>query len=188
MARSKRRTRIGAACLVAVAVVGCSSSGSPLADAASPSIRDTKESVGEQGIEVVAKRDGAPPGPAHVWVGWAHSGQRLQDLWASFGLDGDPPHLSGEAVVLAATGESSSCPSRLTDATVEGDTLHLSMVDEPAVTPPPDNYGCTADFNPVTFVLRVERDLVEHVSVVDFGDTEVSLGPADEVTSEDYGG
>lgn len=65
--------------------------------------------------------------------------------------------------MLAATGESSSCPSRLTDVTVEDHTLHLSLVDEPAITPAPDNYTCTSDFNPVTFVLRVERDLVEHV-------------------------
>lgn len=99
----------GAACLLALVVVGCSSR-SPFADTASPSVRDTEKSVGEQGIEVVAKHAGAPPGPGHVWVGWAHSRQVLQDLWASFGLDGDPPQLSGEAVVLAATGEISSCP------------------------------------------------------------------------------
>lgn len=85
-------------------------------------------------------------------------------LWAFFRLDGDPSRLSGEAVVLAATGESSSCPSHLSDATVEDATLHLSLKDEPAITPPPN------------------------MSVVDFGDTQVSLGPAGEITSEDYGG
>lgn len=78
--------------------------------------------------------------------------------------------------------------ARLTGNTVESDRLHLSLVDKPAITPPPDNYTCTADFNPVTFMLRVERDLMKHASVVDFGDTEVSFGPAGEVTSEDYGG
>lgn len=151
-------------------------------------VEATEESDDGQNIEIVAKQEGAPAEPAHAWVAWAHTGQGLQDLWGSFGLDGDPPRLSGQAVVLAATGESSSCPSRLTDATVEGNTLHLSVVDEPAITPPPDDYTCTADFNPVTFVLRVERNLVERVSVVDFGDTEISLGPAGEVTSEDSGG
>ncbi len=186
---------MGAACLLAVAAVGCGS-GSPLADTASSapsetgeaSTGETEESAGGQDIEVVAKRDGAPRQPGYVWVGWDHTEQGLQDLWASFRLDGDPPHLSGEAVVLAATGESGSCPTRLTDTAVDGDTLYLSLVDEPAVTPPPDNYGCTSDFNPVTFVLRVERDLVERVDVVDFGDTAVGLGPAGQITHEDYGG
>lgn len=35
---------------------------------------------------------------------------------------------------------------------------------------------CTADFNPVTFVLGPERDIVERVNAVDLGDTEFALG------------
>lgn len=137
---------------------------------------------------LVATRVGAPREPAHVWVGWAHTDRGLQQLWASFRLDGEPPSVDGQAVVLAATGESSSCPSRLTDAVVNGDTLRLSIVDEPAIASPPDNYGCTADFNPITFVLRADRGLVERVGVVDFGDTTVPLEAAGHVTREDYGG
>lgn len=139
-------------------------------------------------VELVAKRAGAPTEPAHAWVGWAHTERGLQALWASFRLDGEPLGLDGQAVVLAATGESSSCPSRLADAVVEGDTLRLSVASGPAVSPPPDDYACTADLNPVTFVLRADRDVVEGVRAVDFGDTEVSLGAAGQVTYEDDAG
>lgn len=39
----------------------------------------------------------------------------------------------------------------------------------------------------MTFVLGVDRDLVERIDVVDCGDTAVELGPAGQITHEDYG-
>lgn len=98
-------------------------------------------------------------------------------------------HPSRQGRPPAPAGGSPVSPTgRLADAVLAGDTLRLDVASEPAVSPPPDDYGCTADFNPVTFVLRADRDLVEGVSAVDFGDTEVPLGAAGQVTHEDYGG
>lgn len=196
MQRAKQRgIEVAAAGLAVVVAAGCAA-GSPLAESDEPTTSPTgttaarraTSSTDEPEVALAAKRVGAPTEPAHVWVGWAHTDQGLQQLWASFRLDGGPPSVDGQAVILAATGESSSCPSRLTDAVMDGDTLRLSIVDEPAIASPPDDYSCTADFNPVTFVLRADRELVERVGVVDFGDTTVPLEAAGRVTREDYGG
>lgn len=198
MARSKRRTSLAAASLLAALAVGACAGSSESSGSASrvpsepaeTSSGETQRPVGGEGIELLDKRKGAPAEPlsAYVWVGWAETEQELQDLWASFRLEGDPPDLSAGVVLLAATGESGSCPLRMTEASVESDTLQLSLVDKPADASASGESACTADFNPVTFVLGIERDLVEATRVVDFGDTQVALGPAGQINSADYFG
>lgn len=132
--------------------------------------------------EVVTKRAGAPSSDHHVWAAWADSDQGLAALWSEFGHPpASLPDVGGGPVVLVATGESGSCPLAIRDVVVDGELLELDLVEDP-----PDGV-CTADFNPVTFVLAMGSDDLRPPFVVDFGETSVQVEEADTVAAADHG-
>lgn len=144
--------------MAAVTLVAC---GTPAADP-EPVAPETAD-------EVIGKAEGAPPTDAHVWAAWTDSDERLADLWAEFRLEGPPPSLNGHGILLAATGESGSCPLAITNVNTSPDRIKLTLVD---VVPP--HTSCTDDFNPVTFASRLDPAQVQPPFVVEFHTTSPS--------------
>lgn len=140
-------------------------------------------------LELLGKWEGGPPrGSAHLSVAWIDDAVELADLWQTFRLNEPPPALlEGDAVLLVATGESGSCPEQVTDVVVKAGRIELELTEGPAVHPVPSDYGCTADFNPVTFAIQVDSGLLEPTPIVSIGDTAVRLGQEGEIVSAQYG-
>lgn len=126
---------------------------------------------------------------AFVWAAWTDSEQALQPLWDQLDADDAPPTMDGEAILLAGTGESGSCPLRLTDIQVTDGVVDLALDDTPDTSSLPDDaaVACTDDFNPVTFAIRVDPQAVTPPLTVDFGQTAVRIDAEDAVVSAEFG-
>lgn len=77
----------------------------------------------------------------------------LETLWAGLGGGAPPPVDFGPSIVVAVEiGHSGSCPvTRLDDVAVLDDQVELNVV---TVT---DDYGCTDDYHPRTYVVSIDR-------------------------------
>lgn len=139
--------------------------------------------------EVLGKWESGPPsGSAHLSVAWTDSAVTVVDLWGTFRLQDPPPPVpQGQAVLLVSTGESGSCPTQVTDVVVEAGRIELQLTEGPDIFPVPSIYGCTADFNPVTFAIQVDSGILEPTTIVSIGDTAVRLGQEGEIVSAEYG-
>lgn len=112
---------------------------------------------------LVATLIGGPRGEGSLAAAWTQEAATLKELWSSFQLPGEPPSVGRQVIVLAATGESGSCPSKLVDARSDKGTVRLAI--ETEGKPP-----CDADFRPITFVLRFPRSIIRDSALaVDFG-------------------
>lgn len=132
--------------------------------------------------EVIDRIAGGPDGLETAAAAWTDSATGLQQLWESFQLEGTPPALDGRAILLAATGESSSCPLSVTDVRVEDGRVDL-VVDEQPTAPSPEGATCTADLSPVTFLLRVDPSVVAPPLDVLVDSPPVRIQTADAVAS-----
>jgi hypothetical protein len=96
------------------------------------------------------------PGVGTVWDTSAAFDQAgYEALWRTLGLDGELPAVdfADEIVLHFGPAVSSSCPNiRLDGLLIEGD-LVLPDIVQPGVQPP----ACTADANPHTYLVAVER-------------------------------
>lgn len=132
--------------------------------------------------EVLDKQSHAPDSDDSVWVAWTQTQAGLEGLWSAFRLEGAAPRMDdGEAILLAATGESGSCPMTVEHVDVRAGTVELSIVDYPEA---PDQSSfessagalepvCTADFNAITFVIAVEASETAPPLEVVLGETSV---------------
>ncbi len=86
----------------------------------------------------------------------ATTGDQLQEMWRTAGLEGDPPGVDWESEIAVWFGVvyGSGCPVRMDGVVVEGDLLHADLV------VPGEVYGCNEDANPHAFVVAVARDLL----------------------------
>ena len=89
-------------------------------------------------------------------TGIATDDDELATLWTKSGLSGGPGAVDWqrEIVVWFGTAQSSSCPERLDGVSVTGSTLHADLV------VPGWPGACTADANPHSFVVAVERAIL----------------------------
>lgn len=94
----------------------------------------------------------------------AEDAARYQELWALYGLQGEPPNVDWEqeAVLFVGTGESGSCPLRLSGMALDrrAGLLTVAVEDRPAENPnlaPKTGllHDCTDDYTPRTFVVAV---------------------------------
>ena len=96
------------------------------------------------------------PGVGTVWDTTAAFDQEgYRELWRMLGLDGEPPAVDFEHEIVLHFGPavSGSCSNiRLDGLRIEND-LVLPQIVQPGVQPP----ACTADANPHTYLLAVER-------------------------------
>ena len=88
----------------------------------------------------------------------ATTDEQLAAVWQESGLGGDAPDVDWQAEIVVWFGAvyGSSCPVRLDGVVVDGTTLHGEIV-IPGSGP---GTACTADANPHSFVVAVERDLL----------------------------
>lgn len=86
----------------------------------------------------------------------ATTGEQLEEMWRTAGLDGDPAEVDWESEIAVWFGAvyGSGCPVRMDGVVVEGDLLHADLV------VPGELYGCHDDANPHAFVVAVARELL----------------------------
>ncbi len=127
--------------------------------------------------EVVDKQPHAPAG-GKTLAAWTDSTSELTDLWSTFSLSGSPPRIDdGMAILLVASGESGSCPYVLERVDEAPGRVDLTLTRDPnspeqAVTQLPAGgfeIVCTADFQPITFVVALDSTVVSPPFDVDFG-------------------
>lgn len=134
--------------------------------------------------EVLDKQPHAPDSDDRAWAAWTQTQASLDGLWSAFQLEGAPPQLhEGEAILLAATGESGSCPMTVEHVEVGAGKVELSAVEYPE-TPVQASFEpsagaldpvCTSDFNPITFVIAVEASKTAPPLEVALGETSIDL-------------
>jgi hypothetical protein len=96
------------------------------------------------------------PGVGTVWdTSAAFDQEGYRDLWRMLGLDGEPPAVDFEHEVVLHFGPavSGSCSNIRLDGLLVEPGLVLPQIVQPGVQPP----ACTADANPHTYLLAVER-------------------------------
>ena len=162
---------------MALATGGCGSDGSAVSS-------DTP-SAPARSDRILVKTTGGPGGGAFLWAALASDEQELEDLWAKFRVEASVPALPADdsPVVLVATGESGTCPWRVTNVSMEADALAVAMTEVP---PSSDDYTCTDDFNPVTWAL-IGDETWEPPLMVDIGSTSVMVKDSGEIFSASYG-
>jgi hypothetical protein len=96
-----------------------------------------------------------PDEPAHAFADLVTEPGDLQPVWQRFGLSGEPPSVDLDDTVLLfiGFGESGSCPATFQGVRADGDVVTVRMGTE-------GGRACTDDYNPRTFVIAVDRDLV----------------------------
>lgn len=144
--------------------------------------QETSDTATQSTAEVIDRVSGGPDGLETAAAAWTDNAAGLQQLWESFQLEGTPPALDGQAILLAATGESSSCPLSISDVRVDDDRVEL-VVGEQSTAPSPETATCTADFSPVTFLLRVDPRAVAPPLDVLLDSPPVRVETADAVAS-----
>lgn len=97
-------------------------------------------------------------GPDDVsWGATAGGRERLRALWDRYRQEGKPPAIAfrRRVAVVAGTGGSSSCPTRLHDLRLhrERERIVVRVYTEE----PDDDGGCTDDLVPKTFTVSVAR-------------------------------
>ena len=129
---------------------------------------------------VIAKAPGSPGGVAVLWAAWAGSRDEARRLVQQFGMAETGLELDGSdlPVVFVATGESGTCPTRITGVEEQSDALEIATDILPSS---PGKYVCTHDFEHVTFVLRVED--VRPPFLLDMGEKEVRIEAPNQVFS-----
>lgn len=159
-----------------------------------PTGHPPEQGVGDSGSEpgtaneVLGKWEGGPRGSAFLSVAWTDSAVAVAALWDTFGLDDPPPPMpEGQAVLLVATGESGSCPAQLTNVAFDDGQIELELTEGPDVFPVPSDYVCTSDFNPITFAITTDADLLAARPTVTLNDTTVRLGGPNQIVTADYG-
>ena len=175
--RCLRRPALAILVSMALAMSGCGSEGSEVSSDSS--------STPERSDRVLVKTTGGPGGGAFLWAAWASDEQELQELWAKFQVEASVPALpaADSPVVLVATGESGTCPWRVTNVSMEADALAVAMTEVPASS---DDYTCTDDFNPVTWAL-VGDETWEPPLMVDIGSASVMVKESGAIFSATYG-
>lgn len=159
--------RIGTVVAVAVVtLVGASCTSSP--DAIQPTAGSSPVTSAP---EVVAKVAGDLSGQGTVAAAWVDSETDLNEVWSAlgpgeeqsaFGVGDDPPELDGSALLLVSTGESGSCPALVNAVDVSDGRIVMTVVAtyEGGSVAGATEIACTADYNPVTFMVAVDPDEV----------------------------
>lgn len=181
--------RFGVATVALVASTLAACSGGP-----SPTLSVPPQPV--SALEVIDKQPHAPDSDDFAWAAWTQTQAGLEDLWSTFQLEGAPLRLAdGEAILLAATGESGSCPMTVEQVDVRAGIVELSTVEYPEA---PDRSSfessagalepvCTSDFNPITFVIVVEAAETVPPLEVDLSETSLVLDEPDRLTQVPFG-
>lgn len=138
---SRAAQRAVASVLVTCALSGCSS------------LREVDEQADSMS-QILADQATMPLQEEPEAVALVTSSAELNREWERFRFDGAPPNINfnDHFGVLAATGESSSCPLSVPDARL-GETPNVLILESSALGGP----DCTADFNPRAFLLAIER-------------------------------
>lgn len=165
-----------------LSVPACASATQESSDGETPSTAE-ESSVGEtkSRVEVIKRITGGPDDLETAAAAWTDNAAGLQQLWEDFRLEGTPPALDGQAILFAATGESSSCPLSVTDVRIDGDRVELVV--EEQLDAPSETATCTADFSGVTFLLRVDPSVVAPPFEVLVDSPPVRVETADAVAS-----
>lgn len=74
-------------------------------------------------------------------------------MWEQLELKGSPPSLDGQAILLAGTGQSNSCPLRYEGLRQRDDRVILVLAETQDGKPVNDDATCTADLQSVLFVV-----------------------------------
>lgn len=96
-----------------------------------------------------------------TWGDVGHDRDRLEVLWDRYRQDGKPPRIAFEkrVAVVAGTGGSGSCPTRLHDLRLHRDRKRIVV--RVYTEAPDDGGGCTDDWVPKTFTVSVARSDLE---------------------------
>lgn len=174
--RSLRRPALAILVSMALATSGCGSEG--------PEVSSDSPSAPARSDRVLVKTTGGPGGGAFLWAAWASDEQELEELWTKFRVEAPVPAFPADdsPVVLVATGESGTCPWRVTNVSMEADALAVALTEVP---PSFDDYTCTDDFNPVAWAL-VGDEAWEPPLMVDIGSTSVMVKESGEIFSASY--
>ncbi|HEV2756578.1 MAG TPA: hypothetical protein VG318_12480 [Actinomycetota bacterium] len=104
------------------------------------------------------RRDVQKRGPQTTeWGGVAGGREKLRRLWDRFEQEGAPPRVrfGKKVAILAGTGQSSSCPTRLLDLRLRRERKRVVV--RVYAEDPGQGGGCTDDWVPKTFTVVVER-------------------------------
>lgn len=105
-----------------------------------------------------ARKDVQQRGPGETtWGATAGSPAKLRVLWERYDQKGEPPEIAFERrfAVVAGTGGSSSCPTRLHQLRLHRDRERIVV--RLYTEDPGEGEGCTDDLVPKTFTVSVAR-------------------------------
>lgn len=181
-----RSTRVPVLVGIAVGftlVAGCTSTSD------NPGVTPTESTTVTQAPEVVMKAPGSLLDTMDAAAVWTDSQDALELVWANADIEGDPPLVDDTPVVIVATGESGSCPLLLEDVDVATGQIDLVVtttsdgkrLGESGAT----DIACTADYNPVVFVVALGEGAPAPPVTVAFDNWTVSLEAADTVVISD---
>ncbi len=107
------------------------------------------------GVGVLADQKTGPANLTRPVVSIAGDARTLEDDWARYRLDGEPPvvEYGEQAVLVASFGESSSCPYEHGGVDIDADEGTVEFVDAAR-----GRRVCTDDFVPRTLVVAVYLD------------------------------
>lgn len=113
------------------------------------------QSSAESEAQLVDSQAALPQELADEFADIATTSADAAEVWQRFQLTGDPPQVDFDTTALVAVGfgESGSCPARFDGLNVDGNRVGVEI----GIEGGPD---CTADYNPRTMVLEVEREVL----------------------------